>query len=225
VIRVLVVEDDFMVAEVHRAYVEKVDGFEVVGEAHSGRQAMEQVERLRPHLLLLDVYLPDVSGLEVLRQLRARSAPVDVLMITAARDADTVRAALQGGALQYLVKPFHAAALRQRLEQYRSLHSQMKALGAADQAAVDAIYGTMRAGGHPALPKGLSPVTLELVRRTVAGASDGLSATEVAERSGVARVTARRYLDHLCAAGVVDLRPRYGSGRPEHRYRPRSPGT
>lgn len=106
-IDVLVVDDDFMVARIHRGYVERLEGFRVIGEVHSGVEVVEAVRRLRPHLVLLDVYLPDRNGLDVLRDLRAEAGlTVDVVVVTAARDVETVRAALHGGVASYLVKPF-----------------------------------------------------------------------------------------------------------------------
>ncbi len=102
-IRVLIVDDDFMVAKVHAGFIAALDGFEVVGTASTGGQAIEEVARLRPDLVLLDVYLPDMTGLEVLRRLRAAGAPVDVVVISAARDVESIRSALHGGVLHYLV--------------------------------------------------------------------------------------------------------------------------
>jgi len=85
-IRTLVVDDDFRVADLHCAYVGRVAGFSVVGRAHTGEQALQSVDRLRPDLVLLDIYLPDISGLEVLGRLREDDhPPVDVISITAAR--------------------------------------------------------------------------------------------------------------------------------------------
>ena len=86
-IQTLVVDDDFRVAELHCAYVERVKGFAVVAKAHTGAQALDAVERLRPDLVLLDIYLPDMSGLDVLQRLREDDRPVDVISITAAREA------------------------------------------------------------------------------------------------------------------------------------------
>ncbi|HEY6016016.1 MAG TPA: response regulator, partial [Gaiellaceae bacterium] len=106
-IRALIVDDDPMTASIHRSYVERVPGFEVAGEAHSGRAALEAVRELRPDLVLLDIYLPDISGLEVLRRLREPDAPhVDVIAVTAAKDVGTLRTAIHGGVIHYLVKPF-----------------------------------------------------------------------------------------------------------------------
>lgn len=109
---VLVVEDDFMVASIHTRFVERVPGFRVVGTASTGEHALAEVDRISPDLLLLDVHLPDISGIEVLRRLRAAGNDVGVVVITAAREADTVRAAAAGGAAHYLVKPFAFEDLR-----------------------------------------------------------------------------------------------------------------
>ena len=114
-IRVLVVDDDFMVAKVHCGFVERVPGFVVAGTAHTGEEALLAVERLRPDLVLLDIYLPDMTGLEVLQRLREGGAAVDVLVITAARDVASIRSALRGGVVHYLIKPFTVDVLRERL--------------------------------------------------------------------------------------------------------------
>jgi response regulator of citrate/malate metabolism len=121
-IRTLVVDDDVRVADVHCAYVERVPGFVTVGKAHTGASALGEVARLRPDLLLLDFYLPDLSGLEVLRRLRDEDhPPVDVIAITAARDVENLRAAIRSGVVHYLVKPFRFAAFEEKLASYASL--------------------------------------------------------------------------------------------------------
>ncbi len=220
-IRTLIVEDDFRVAEVHRGFVERLDGFVVVGSAATAEKAIELADALHPDLVLLDVYLPDRSGLEVLRELRSPGrTPVDVIAITAAKDVETLRAALQGGVVHYLVKPFQFNAFREKLETYAALHARLAAQTEVEQQDVDRIVSLLRADSTATLPKGLSHATLELVARCVRDATSALSATEVAERTGVSRVTSRRYLEHLSRAGVVEIALRYGaSGRPEHRYR------
>ncbi|HLU71084.1 MAG TPA: response regulator [Nonomuraea sp.] len=214
-IRVLVVDDDFMVARIHSGYVSRVPGFEVVATAHSGAAAIEAVAESRPDLVLLDIYLPDMSGLAVLKAISG----VDVLVISAARDVPTVREAMRGGAVNYLIKPFAAAALTERLQQYARTRKQLSALGPeARQDDVDRLFGL--AGAAPALPKGLSQATCELVAQTLREAGRDLSAAETASLAGLSRVSARRYLEYLCETGRAELRPRYGTaGRPEHRYR------
>jgi response regulator of citrate/malate metabolism len=221
-IGVLIVDDDFMVAKVHAGFVAALDGFEVVGTASTGAAALEEVQRLRPDLVLLDVYLPDMTGLEVLRRLRAEGPPVDVVVISAARDVDSIRSALHGGVLHYLVKPFDRRTFEARLRDYAALRGDLAELEEAGQRDVDRVFGAAR-GGAPApvsTPKGIAPETLALVRETLAAAGeDGLSATECSERTGLARVSARRYLEQLVSQGEADVRQRYGTaGRPERRF-------
>jgi response regulator of citrate/malate metabolism len=226
VIRVLIVDDDFMVAKVHAGFVSALEGFEVVGTASTGTQALEDVVRLRPDLVLLDVYLPDMTGLDVLRRLRAGGCPADVIVISAARDVDSIRSALHGGVLHYLVKPFDRRTFEARLHDYARLHGDLAELEQAGQGDVDRMFGRSH-GGRPAAvqtPKGITPETMELVRQALEGAGlDGLSATECSERTGLARVSARRYLEQLVAAEQADVRQRYGTaGRPERRFTLRS---
>ncbi|MBB5156584.1 response regulator [Saccharopolyspora phatthalungensis] len=227
-IKVLVVDDDFMVAKIHSGYVARVDGFEVAGVAHTAADAIRAVDELRPELVLLDIYLPDMDGLSVLRRLRAStarpSADPDVIVITAARDLDTVRGAIRGGALHYLIKPFSYESLRDQLENFRSLHEKLSELPGDSPAAqqdIDQLFGTRTRRAAP--PKGLATETAEIVERilretTTAGGD--LSAAECADATGVSRVSARKYLEHFVTSGRAEVRLRYGgTGRPERRYR------
>jgi response regulator of citrate/malate metabolism len=222
VIRVLIVDDDFMVAKVHAGFVSALDGFEVVGTASTGAQALDEVVRLRPDLALLDVYLPDMTGLEVLRRLRAVAAPVDVIVISAARDVESIRSALHGGVLHYLVKPFDRGTFESRLRDYAVLRREMSELDEAKQRDVDRMFAASRgtAAAPVTTPKGIAPETLALVRESlVAAGAEGLSATECSERTGLARVSARRYLEQLVTQQEAEVRQRYGTaGRPERRF-------
>jgi response regulator of citrate/malate metabolism len=217
---VLVVDDDYMVARVHRGYVERIGGYRVVGEAHTGAEALAAVAELHPDLVLLDIYLPDISGLEVLRRLRTRPGGPDVLAVTAARDVDTVRAALQAGVVHYLVKPFALPALQERLERFAEARRRLRLTPDAGQHEIDQIFDLLRGTVGSRLPKGLSETSCRLVATVLARAEGDLSAVEVATRCGMSRVSVRRYLDYLVGAGRAEMRPRYGgTGRPEHRYR------
>ena len=234
-IRTLVVDDDFRVAAIHAAYVNKIDGFEVIAEAHSAAEAVSAVDRLRPDLMLLDLYLPDEHGLKLVARLREGHPPVDVIVITAAKDADSVRVAMQGGALHYLLKPFSFPVLRDKLLSYAQMRTRLSALPSAsqpgaglpgaglpgaDQRTVDRVFGALRATDQLAGVKGRSVHTLEAVEQLLSETDADLSAAEVAERTGMSRATAQRYLSHLHEVGRVDIKLRYGSGgRPEHGYR------
>jgi response regulator of citrate/malate metabolism len=230
-LRVLIVDDDFMVARIHRRYVEAAPGFTVVGEAHTFAEARGAVADLAPDLVLLDLYLPDSDVATLLATMLGPDTPADVIVLSAANDAETVRSAFRGGAQSYVVKPFSGEDLALRLAEYRrhrasaerAVAGQGDALG---QGAVDAIFGRGRTAppGRP-LPKGLAAPTLALVTDALvaaAGPGDGtLSAAECGDAVGLARVSARRYLEHLVEVGEATVEHRYGgSGRPERRYRP-----
>ena len=216
---VLVVDDDFMVAGIHTKFVDRTPGFRVVGVAATGEAALAEIGRLRPDLVLLDVHLPDRTGIEVLRELRAAGDDTGVVMVTAAREAETVRAAAAGGAAHYLVKPFEYVDLRARLEAFRAAHRALAEGETAAQDDIDTVFAPVVTSRPVVLPKGLSPETAEAVLAALGGAEE-LSAAECCEVVGISRVSARRYLEHFVNHGQVEVRLKYGgAGRPERRSR------
>lgn len=220
-IEVLVVDDDVQVARVNAAYVARIPGFRVAGQAHSAAGAIAFLQHTRVDLLLLDHYLPDETGLALVARLRQQGHHTDVIMVTAARDVATVQAAMRHGALQYLVKPFTFAGLRAKLDGYAALRRTLDDGGEAGQERVDQIFGALGAAsaGPAALPKGHTAQTADRVREVLRGAEGPLSAQQVAERCRLSRQTAQRYLKLLEQTGRVRLSLRYGeTGRPEHRY-------
>ena len=224
-IDVLVVDDDFRVAEINAKYVGKVPGFRVAARAHSASQALAAIQRGGIDLVLLDHYLPDQTGLELVHRLREQGHGADVIMITASGDVTTVQRAMRLGALHYLVKPFTFAALRTRLDSYAALRRTVDRVGGrgtAGQEQVDRIFGALRTApppSSPGLPSGHSEPTTDLICGVLYRAGQPLSAHEVAARTGLSRSTAQRYLRHLEQAGRLCLSLKYGdTGRPEHRY-------
>ncbi|MFC8620040.1 response regulator [Micromonospora purpureochromogenes] len=223
-IRVLVVEDEPLLAEAHTAYTERVPGFVVAGVAHTGREAMAALRRrggADVDLVLLDFRLPDVHGLDVCRALRAAGSGVDVLAVTSARDLAVVRTAVSLGVTHYLLKPFTFAAFRDKLERYADYRRQALADGeVAAQHEVDRMFATLRGAAPHTLPKGLDVHTLHRVLSALAE-REGQSATEVSQATGISRVTARRYLEYLVTIERAVRVLRYGTpGRPEVEYRP-----
>ena len=223
-IHVLLVDDDALTLELHRNYLERLEGFRVVAECTGARAAVTAILERPPadgiDLVLLDMTMPDGTGLDVLRHVRARAADVDVIAVTGVRDAEVVRQMVGLGVAQYLVKPFPFAVFRDRLEQYRAYRERAReASGPATQAEIDAMLGALRPSAPAALPKGLSADTLERV--TAAVREHGpLSAAEAAGLLEMPRVAARRYLEHLAEDGRADRSARYGTpGRPETEYR------
>jgi response regulator of citrate/malate metabolism len=226
-IDVLVVDDDFMVARVHRTFVERVEPFRVVGVANTGEQAVQAVDELHPDLVLLDLYLPDVFGLDVIPRLRTAGHDCDIMVISAAREADTVRGAVRHGVVDYLLKPFEFDDLRARLERYAHQRGRLLATVVNGQADVDRVLaGAAVPTSTGTLPKGMSVETADLIERTLRNAEDTLSAAECATLAGISRVSARRYLEYFHTVGNADVSLRYGvAGRPERRYRFRGQPT
>ncbi|WP_203338331.1 response regulator [Nocardioides limicola] len=220
-IRTLVVEDEVPIAHAHATFVTRVPGFEVVGIVHSGAEALRFTAGHDVDLLLLDVRLPDMTGLDVVRELRAHGSTVDVIVVTSAQETHVVRSAVAYGVVQYLLKPFTFASFRDKLERYADFHRRLDSEGpGAAQHDVDRALAALRGASGGPLPKGMSAETLESVIAALRGAEGGLSATEVGRLLGAARVTARRYLEHLADQGTVSCELRYGqTGRPERIYR------
>ncbi|MEV6393286.1 response regulator [Streptomyces sp. NPDC051907] len=217
-IRVLVVEDDPVAADAHALYVGRVSGFTVSGVAHSRSEAVRLLERTEVDLLLLDLYLPDGHGLHLVRSLRAAGHHADVIAVTSARDLAIVREGVSLGVVQYVLKPFTFATLRDRLNRYAEFRAAVGEASGQDE--VDRAIAALRAPQPAGLPKGLSGPTLEAVTRSLRESPAGLTATEAGAAVGISRITARRYLEHLVTAGRAARSPQYGQiGRPELQYR------
>ncbi|MBC7558178.1 MAG: response regulator [Dermatophilaceae bacterium] len=221
-IGVLVVEDEPVAADAHVAYVERVRGFAIRGKALDGATAIRLLgdPSSAIDLVLLDMYLPDMHGLDVVRAMRTAGHRADVIAVTSARDLAVVRAAVSQGIVQYLLKPFTFAGLREKLERYAAYRLQLAGDVAISQHEVDRVLATLRGSDSGSLPKGMSPESLDAVVLVLRPSSESLSATEVAEAVGTSRVTARRYLEYLANSALVVRRARYGgAGRPEVEYR------
>lgn len=216
-ITVLIVEDDFRVADIHAGFVNEAPGFEVVGSANSLSSAVDLNAQLEPDLVLLDMYLPDGHGTDLLARLRAARS-VDCFVLTAARDIATVKRCLDLGALHYLIKPFTKDELVDRLQDYALWRNVLRDGADLNQTDVDQIFHGV---GRPSteLPKGLSPETMQLVVTALAQADDALSAEDVSQLTGISRVSVRRYLRHLADTGDASLIQDFGTpGRPRHRF-------
>ncbi|WP_026554778.1 response regulator [Arthrobacter sp. 35W] len=209
---VLIVDDDFHVGRLHASYVDQVPGFKALPPVGSAALAMRAVHSQSPDLVLLDVFLPDALGLDLLRSL-----DVDVMMLTAAADAASIRRAVRRGAIGYLIKPFGPEALAARLKAYARYRRLLTGTTTVTQEVVERALAAL----HPV--EGASAgrtrsATEAAVLAALAGAGPQ-SAADVAQVVGVSRATAQRYLSALADDGAVEINLRYGStGRPEHRY-------
>lgn len=228
-IEVLIIEDDVKIAEINRRFIEKVDGFHVVGIATDDVQAKEQLDILQPNLVLLDVYFPGSNGLDMLSYIRQHFRDTDVIMITAAKEAEAIREAVRSGAFDYIMKPLVFNRLQETLQRYLDFHRELNRLhhsGSINQSDVDRlISGTGKKDSRSEisyLPKGIDKLTLVKIVQAISTAANGMSADQIAKEIGVSRSTGRRYLEHLVSSGEVFADLTYGVvGRPERVYRKR----
>jgi CitB family two-component system response regulator MalR len=223
VIRVLLVEDDPMVAELNRLYVDRVEGFGTVGAVATAAEALERLDSKAVDLILLDIFMPGQNGLDLLTEIRARALEVDVIFVSAARDMRTINRALSLGAMDYLIKPFEFERLRQALEHYREKRNVMGSGEPVSQRRLDRlILRRTAAPGQIRIPKGLDAATLKRVAKGIQGFGEPESwftCEDLAGRVGLSRVSVRKYVEFLCGLRVLRMEPGYGSvGRPVHRY-------
>lgn len=232
--RVLLIEDDPMVQEVNRQFVEQVDNFHVVGMAANGLEGLKLIEQLKPDLVFLDIFMPSLDGIATLQRIRSATMPVDVIVVTAAKDTETVRTMMRNGAFDYIIKPFKIERVHQMLERYRAQHMALRPGASVTQDQLDDILisgdSTSETGlkeesvdyrqvPSEDLPKGLNAATLKQVLSVMKIQGGRLSAEETAAGVGISRVTARRYLEFLEKRGIVRLEVHYGTvGRPVNRY-------
>lgn len=224
-INVLVVDDDAMVAELNRCYIGQVPGFTCCGTASTLQQAKDQL--LSPDsivdLVLLDIYMQQENGLDLLPELRDSERNVDVIIISSAADAATIKSSLNHGIVDYLIKPFQFSRFEEALTGWRQKKSLMESQQHYQQADVDMlIHG---GAGNPAeskrLPKGLTLQTLRTLCQWIdTHSSTEFSTDELAAQVNISRVSCRKYLIWLAQVNILFTSIHYGvTGRPVYRYR------
>lgn len=223
-IQVVIVEDDLMVASINKEYVQQTPGMHVVATFHNGQDALEYLKDRDIDLLLLDVYMPDLSGMDLLRQLRVLQKNVDVIMVTAANDTSSIQEALNMGILDYLVKPFQYERFETAIRKYLLKHKLMKQNFTFSQKDVDELIQVQSAvplTGQPELAKGLQDKTLRLLRSCLKAKKDqSLTCEDLAQETGLSKVTVRRYLNYLVENNEIMSEIDYRTGgRPSVLYR------
>jgi two-component system CitB family response regulator len=226
-IEVLIVEDDLRIAEIQQRFIEQIQGFQVVGIAASYIEARTLIDILKPDLLLLDVYFPDMNGLDLLKETKQLEKHTDVIMITATKELDKVQEAISIGVFDYMIKPVVFDRFKQALQRYQDFHKKLFLLGKENtlitQQEVDSLLRkeveVTSNNDRSLLPKGIDPLTLEKVLEVLRKVGVGLTAESVAKEIGVSRTTARRYLEHLVSIEQIEADLAYGTvGRPERVY-------
>jgi two-component system response regulator DctR len=218
--RVMIVEDHATIASVHKRIVDSVPYLRTEHIARNGEEAVVALRNVQPDLIILDLSMAGGDGLPFLRRLRRDGIPIDVIVVTASRGGRVVQECTHLGVVDYLVKPFSAQRLRCALSAFAMRRRALTGSSKLSQADVDTVQASGSAREQRRLPKGLKDTTLGAVIATLESHSEPLCSDEVGRHVGVARVTARRYLEYLQLLGVVEMsRQLDGPGRPRNRYR------
>lgn len=217
----MIVDDDPMVAEFNRRYVELVEGFKVEAIVHSAIEALEILDETEFDLILLDVFMPGMNGLDLLIQLRQVGKGVDVIIITAACDRHSIKKSLQFGAVDYIMKPFEFERLNSALLAYKGLTSLMEEQDRLSQLELDQCVLYKEQPISSQLPKGIDRNTLTVTWEKIKELDQSLFSTEeMAKYIGISRVSMRKYLEFLRQIGTLKLEIIYGTvGRPVYKYR------
>lgn len=216
-IKVFIVEDDPMVLDVNTGFLKKIPYFQLSGCARSGNEALTLIKKTKPDLVLLDMFLPDINGFEVLKSIRETEIPTDVIMITAARDTKTIHEVFRLGAVDFIVKPFRFERFKAALESYEKMWKKLRDVSDLKQEDIDEMKQIKTEEEY--LPKGLSEKTMRQILLSLIEQAEPVTADSLASTLGMARVTVRRYLDYLVQKGSIQFEVKYGNvGRPSHYY-------
>ncbi|WP_174732677.1 response regulator [Mesobacillus harenae] len=224
---VLIVEDDVKIAEINAKLIERIEGISVSGIATTIGEAKELLPIIKPDLVLLDVYFPDGSGIDLLWHMRSHFRDTDVIMITAAKEVQNVGDAIRGGAFDFILKPIVFNRFEETIRKYLNYKTKLKDVNAMNQEVVDSLFHTVRkrhissnAEVAATPPKGIDQHTLSLIKNSFYESKEGgMTAEEISKITGVSRTTSRRYLEFLVSLGQLRTELVYGTvGRPERRY-------
>ena len=220
-INVLIVDDDPMVAELNKRYVESVPGFKVATVLYNGEDALNYLKSRRVELLILDVYMPKLDGISLLEELRKNLVKSDVILVTAAKEANEIDKALKLGVVDYLIKPFDGDRIKKSLNNYLNRYNLINGKDTFKQEDIDKITNIVKGVGEGEIEKGIHRDTLRRIREFMKKNNELVfTSEEVAERMGLSKVTVRRYLEFLVAHEEIITEIEYGSiGRPSYLYK------
>ncbi|WP_375089976.1 response regulator [Peribacillus sp. RS7] len=223
-ITVVIVEDDENAVNIYKQFTNQLDQFTVIATASTGKQALNILHAAQPDLILLDIFLPDMNGIDLLREIRREYRGIDVILITAANDTETVSEAIRGGAFGYLIKPIIIDKLLATLNQYDQTRRQLHNNNLVNQDKVDTFFRTISnpntVNDVQILPKGIDKHTLKMVRSKIQNVNGSLNADELGQLVGISYSTMRRYLEYLVSCDEMEVEVLYGSiGRPERKYK------
>ncbi|AYC30146.1 response regulator [Paenisporosarcina cavernae] len=225
IIEIVIIEDDHRIADIHRRFIDRIDGFQVVGSAATGMEAKDWISALQPNLILLDVYLPDMLGTELLSYIHEESPESDIIFITAAAEVPIVKQAFRSGVFDYVVKPATFDRFKESLLSYKEKTQLLKSTESLEEASIQMLWNQQKSSleaDKVPTPKGIDPKTMEKVLFHLQDQSLGITAEKFGVLSGLSRSSSRRYLEFLVSDNKATAELIYGTiGRPERRYFPK----
>ncbi|QHJ72174.1 response regulator [Planococcus halotolerans] len=230
-IKVLIVEDDPMVAALNRQFVEQIDSFMVCGAVSDTDKAKEFLSETDIDLILLDIHMPGMNGIEFLGWIREQQQDLDVILITAASEMEQIQRALRLGAADYLIKPFEFSRFQEALLQYKNNYHKIHDKSRVNQQELDRLLQRKNTPGTEptnlrALPKGLTKNTLQTINEVILSMEPATFSTdELAKAVNISRVSVRKYLKFLTEIGYLDENLIYGVGRPIYQYQLNKEGS
>jgi NarL family two-component system response regulator LiaR len=189
-IRVLVADDHEIVRKGICALLDTVPDIEVVGEAHDGREAIAEAQRLLPDIILMDLVMPGTDGVEAIRRIRAFRPEVRVLVLTSFCGDDKLFPAIKAGAAGYLLKESGPQELVQAI---RQVHGGQSALHPAIARKV--LQGLAQPAPRGPAADVLSDREIEVLRLVAIGQSNG----DIARRLGISEATVRTHVSNILA--------------------------
>ena len=206
-IRSIIVEDDPMVAQINQEYLLRFSNFQVDHVFRNGREALEYMRRNPVDLVILDQYMPVLSGNELLREMHTENIHTAVIMITSATEIGIVEESLRYGVVDYLIKPFSFARFQEAIQRFQAMKTLLKSTPVANQEVVDLLLRNSAVDIHPTqstLGKGLNQRTLDHIQDYLREhLADKHTSKSISEAVGLSGVTVRRYLNYLIETGQV----------------------
>ena len=218
--KVLVVEDDPMVRMINEQYVRMNKDFCIASSVKNGQEALDYIKENKVDLVILDVFMPFMNGVEFLKKLREQKLKTEVIMVTAANDTATLEETMHLGVIDYLVKPFALERFQVALEKFTAKKNAINGSDVLDQNLIDSIISNSPQKKSKEYPKGIQEKTLERIKTCFENKNDWHSVELIAEKLGISIVTVRHYVNYLVKEGFLQESINYETGgRPSMLYK------
>ena len=217
--RILIAEDDFRVADIHEQFLKKINNTKLVDKTVNCKGTLQSVKKNKPDLVILDNYMPDGLGIDLIEEIRRIHPQTDVILVSAATEKEYIETAIRRGVKGIIIKPATLERFVAVIEKYMKDRETMVRKDIVDQAFLDDYFGVTPTEKHAEVAKGIDPLTLQKVKNILIGLGTGITAEKMGEQMVASRTTARRYLEFLVSIEECYAELGYGIvGRPERHY-------